>query len=469
MILKAERFRSVVSQLLLAYEAPSSSSSSSSVPSKHWLSGFLNDRCRDVVSVGKELFLVFDRETIRIHFQMSGSEILLKSGIPSPPPPKPYNKILTVVLKFEEYDVYIFDSHISARSLESFNAAQSLSLRDICLESFDFFSSLDLLQKDSRPIQETIMDQMIMPGVGNIIKCEGLFRAKVCPHDISLNIPREKLVYLISMLHSFARDWLLACRRRSKLEYQVYGKTQCPVCSKSIKLIRNSKGDGRITYYCLTCQASHLTSDPLSCAKIAKIGECDLGVIDLFIIPKCECTLSTIAPSLQRVRKSGVNHNRLFWCCGKRNRNKCNYFAWADARFPPCLHSHTSTIRRVLKTEGGNNGRYFFCCARQYDKCKYFQWVDRVPWNTSNSSAVQNNNDIGKVCNSAMKLSVSRKRTHSDLLSLQIGAHTTCVDENVLNVTNTSMPGVYSNALPNEPKKATFKFKSIPTCIQIPL
>ena len=248
-ILKAERFRCVVSKDLLDFELSSSSS--------HRISSLLLHRCKEVVSVGKELFLVFDRDTIRIHFQMSGSEIILKSGISTPPSIGSSRKLLTAVLKFEEYDIYIFDSNISTRTLESFNFTRSLVSRDISLESFDSGSSVDLLQRDIRCIQETIMDQMIMPGVGNIIKCEGLFRAKVNPNDISRDIPREKLSYLVSMLHSFAREWLLACRRRSKLEYEVYGKSQCRLCNTSIKLVRNAQGDGRITYYCPSCQISH--------------------------------------------------------------------------------------------------------------------------------------------------------------------------------------------------------------------
>ena len=62
-IIKAERFRAVISKVLLGCEVPSSSNR---------LSSLVYNRCKDVVSVGKELFLLFDRETIRIHFQMSG-------------------------------------------------------------------------------------------------------------------------------------------------------------------------------------------------------------------------------------------------------------------------------------------------------------------------------------------------------------------------------------------------------------
>ena len=457
-ILKAERFRSVVSKVLLGYELPSSSNRFSSL---------VYNRCEDVVSVGKELFLLFDRETIRIHFQMSGSEIIMKSGMSPPPLARSSRKLLNAVLKFEEFDVYIFDSHISVRTLESFNISQSLISRDISLESFDSVSSVDLLQKDTRSVQEAIMDQMIMPGVGNIIKCEGLFRARINPNDISCNIPRENLALLVSMLHKFAREWLLACRRRSKLEYQIYGRTQCCICKMNTKLIRNIQGDGRITYYCPTCQISHDSTVQLGFVTAVKSQEYAEGVIDLFVLPKCKCISSVVPSMLQRVRKPGVNHNRLFWSCGKKGRNKCCYFAWADSRFPRCLHNKVSTIRRVLKTEGGNNGRYFFCCAGQNDRCKYFQWVDRVPHETSQESIMQGRNVIEASKNAATDIG-DRKRAYSDMLLQTTGSLTGEKDENVVNGAN-ALGNTDSGSGTIMMKKMKPKFKPIATCIQIPL
>jgi hypothetical protein len=111
--------------------------------------------------------------------------------------------------------------------------------------------------------------------------------------------------------------------------------------------------------------------------------------------PSCKCRAkprsvakgTVIAPpqgvtfrsaSIQRVRKAGVNHQRLFWSCASRgSTERCKYFMWADEQFPLCSHGRPSTMRRVLKP-GANNGRYFFSCASSAkgEQCKLFQWVD---------------------------------------------------------------------------------------------
>ena len=99
-VLKSERFRAaIVAKRLLAYDLASSSSSSSSLA----LSSIVHQKCEEVVAVGKELFLVFGREIIRIHFQMNGSELILKSGTP-PPSVGPSMKKLTA-LKFKSVNL----------------------------------------------------------------------------------------------------------------------------------------------------------------------------------------------------------------------------------------------------------------------------------------------------------------------------------------------------------------------------
>ena len=84
--------------------------------------------------------------------------------------------------------------------------------------------------------------------------------------------------------------------------------------------------------------------------------------------PRCKCGIPT---KLQRVRKPGPNHGRLFWSCPKRQAQSCKgAFLWADAPFPHCAcctkgctkKKKKAILRRVLKP-GATNGRYFFSCA----------------------------------------------------------------------------------------------------------
>ena len=84
--------------------------------------------------------------------------------------------------------------------------------------------------------------------------------------------------------------------------------------------------------------------------------------------PACRCSATA---KLQRVRKAGVNHGRLFWSCPQRQGQACGAFSWADDHFPSCLCSANrrkkAILRRVLKP-GPSNGRYFFSCANGTSK-----------------------------------------------------------------------------------------------------
>ena len=312
-ILKAERLRScVLNQTLLSCELSSSSSSGSTKIPVH---ACIKGKCVDVVSVGKELFLVFEQSchVIRIHFQMNGTEILLPPAVQPPRTVRGSRKVASAIIRFQDHDIHFFDTSISLKSTESFNIVCSRLSRDISVENFDVATSVELLEGDCRPVQEAVMDQSILPGVGNIIKCEGLFRSRVNPSALTRNIPKEKLSLIVTMLYKFAREWLHSCRsrgRRAHLEFEVYGRDNCSVCRGSIRLERN-RGDGRITYYCPSCQPNDeqlLDISKLSTSSTKPIFANDIvnGAYDIFVMPKCKCISSEKSPTLQRVRKPGT-------------------------------------------------------------------------------------------------------------------------------------------------------------------
>jgi hypothetical protein len=101
--------------------------------------------------------------------------------------------------------------------------------------------------------------------------------------------------------------------------------------------------------------------------------------------PQCRCKA---AASLQRVRKDGPTHNRLFYHCGSHSKLRCEHFAWADQDFPRCHHDKVAILRRVLKP-GDNNGRYFFCCSlEKQQSCNYFEFVSHHA-GASSSDAIE--------------------------------------------------------------------------------
>ena len=103
-------------------------------------------------------------------------------------------------------------------------------------------------------ICDALLEQDIFAGVGNIIKNEILYRARIHPESIVIKIPRPKLNKLIdeTRLYSFQfLDW--------KREYQlkkhwlVHNKKMCLRCN--LPLVKKHTGDKkRRSFICVGCQ-----------------------------------------------------------------------------------------------------------------------------------------------------------------------------------------------------------------------
>lgn len=220
-----------------------------------------NCSVNDVLCVGKELFITFDNAyMLRFHFGMNGSERIMSAATKNPPPlPKYQRKVLSAVLFFDQKTVFFYDTSIQIRCMRSSNIefsqylTRQLSL-DIMSPTFDVQNVLSLLQRDNRPLVNSLLDQNIVPGVGNIIKCEGLFRARLNPGEITCNVSTDRLLVLIRHLKAFSWSWYHATRGGRDITKQVYGRDDCSICGKRIKLVRHSGEQQRITYYCVICQ-----------------------------------------------------------------------------------------------------------------------------------------------------------------------------------------------------------------------
>merc|ERR1719192_2510268 len=95
---------------------------------------------------------------------------------------------------------------------------------DICWHQYDAIRAADLIQEDrnsGRIVADVVMDQQIMPGVGNIIKNEGCFDAAVNPLTKIKDLTREHVVHLIKMLRDFSLLFY-DCRKTGKALHKHY-------------------------------------------------------------------------------------------------------------------------------------------------------------------------------------------------------------------------------------------------------
>jgi formamidopyrimidine-DNA glycosylase len=128
----------------------------------------------------------------------------------------------------------------------------------------------DRLARTRLPIKVAIMDQTLLPGVGNIQASEGLFRAGIDPRRPARSLSRADLARLARGLLESIRYTMKTFKetgadgadadieyveeRRIANPFLVYGRAgeRCPRCKKG-KIVRIVQGQ-RATFYCPRCQ-----------------------------------------------------------------------------------------------------------------------------------------------------------------------------------------------------------------------
>jgi endonuclease VIII len=126
---------------------------------------------------------------------------------------------------------------------------------DIMAPELDLEEVLMRARKSLRqPLGELLLDQRVAAGIGNIYKCESLWRLKLDPWMPASELDDAAL----GGLYAEARKLMLAALRR-RSPHAVHGRAgrSCPRCVGRIGCRR--QGDPpRFTYYCPRCQQTEL-------------------------------------------------------------------------------------------------------------------------------------------------------------------------------------------------------------------
>jgi len=136
---------------------------------------------------------------------------------------------------------------------------------DPLVDGLDAAELAERLSRTGRSIKETLMDQTVIAGVGNIQACEALWRARIHPARPARSVAKDpRLVRaLVSAILASIRFTLKAQAPEREIAYveepdsdnpfKVYGRAgeRCP--RRDGKFRRVVQG-GRSTYYCPGCQ-----------------------------------------------------------------------------------------------------------------------------------------------------------------------------------------------------------------------
>jgi endonuclease-8 len=333
------------------------------LPGKLQVAGVL----QEVLSVGKEVFLIFDDQALRLHFGMNGSLTIRKDAtreLPSWRKREPPSLVIRLKQKDDDDETILECRATTVNQVSAFVAnskIQRLAPRDVCSPYFDTKTVLDaLLQRPAAMISDVLLDQARFPGVGNIIKIEGLHRSKLHPQDQVSLLSEDELLRVITECRKYAFQWYQRGRAPPKL---VYNQLGCQTCSGKVQIQKLGEDLSRTTFWCGACQPRK-PKDGFVVKAVAVYVAVPVTTQQEGP-PKLACPQHGMKPcKLRRVRKSDTNQGRLFACCQARD---CPYFQWADTHLPQCCGVPILRISKTAKT----GGKWFLSCAR----CKLFAWA----------------------------------------------------------------------------------------------
>ncbi|NXT72655.1 NEIL3 Endonuclease, partial [Chaetops frenatus] len=207
---------------------------------------------RGVETLGKELFMYFDQKALRIHFGMNGSMRINPDGSKDRNEGQPILEI-----QLTEDTVYFWDVTVEYRNAaECEQKVRMMESLDVCSPKFSFSrAEHEIKQQNTRMLCDVLLDQAVLPGVGNIIKNEALFDSGLHPALKVCQLTDEHIRHLVKMTRDFTLLFYKCRKTGSPLyqHYRVYKRPACRECSASITVCRLGDNN-RMTYFCSRCQ-----------------------------------------------------------------------------------------------------------------------------------------------------------------------------------------------------------------------
>ena len=202
----------------------------------------------DIRSWGKQLLIFTDGAVIRIHLLMFGSYSIDENKKPG--------RSLRLALKVRKHVLYFYTCsvRILPPGAEDLYDWQADVLSDIW-DPVKARKKLKAIPKEM--ICDALLDQQIFSGVGNIIKNEVLYRAKIHPENLIKDIPALKLSVVIKEARNYSFDFLKWKKEFTlKKHWLAHTKRICLRCN--LPIIKKYCGKTkRRTFFCSGCQVRY--------------------------------------------------------------------------------------------------------------------------------------------------------------------------------------------------------------------
>ncbi len=213
-------------------------------------------KLQDCNARGKNIILIFNGYAIRLHLMLYGTIHLYDVNEDLS---KPFKRV-RLLINFNKGKLVVYNAPIV-----------ELNTRDNIQKRLDETVGPDILDEEinlreiaesikslgNSTISKALLDQKLVSGIGNILRNEVLYRAKIHPETPIESLYIEKIMEILKIASEFSRKWYLQKKSGGRLKplLKVYNKYKglCRECgSKIIFFIQ--KDVGRKTFYCPSCQ-----------------------------------------------------------------------------------------------------------------------------------------------------------------------------------------------------------------------
>jgi len=203
---------------------------------------------KDVRTWGKHLLIILGKKlTIRIHFMLFGSyKIDDKSEKANPK--------LSLIFKGSELNFYVSQIVLIEDDLDNVYDWSG----DIMSKTWSEAKAKEkILAKPELLVCDVLMDQHIFSGVGNIIKNEVMYSAKLHPENKIADLPKTRINFLVKEVARYSLHFLKWKKAGTLLKHcKVYKQEYCGVCGGEVT-VKDSGKTKRRNYYCEHCQLKY--------------------------------------------------------------------------------------------------------------------------------------------------------------------------------------------------------------------
>jgi len=207
-------------------------------------------------SFGKNILFIFEEYAIRLHLMLYGTIHLYARDEELKKDPR----LIRLDMTLDNHRLVVYNAPIVEIDYFSklFKKLKRVVGEDPLRDDWNPHIAMNLIMKNKRKmIGEVLLDQKVIAGIGNILRNEILFRARIHPDRLVSELTDDEIKNIIRISENLMRMWFELKKKGERISQTIliYGKSgkPCPVCGKTIKFYRQ-KPHNRRTYFCPNCQ-----------------------------------------------------------------------------------------------------------------------------------------------------------------------------------------------------------------------